>query len=116
MQLMLKIWRTNDEHAFLKMRYKLPETSKSQLTTSAVTEALESPALASASQEARFAAAVAAFGQILRGGQYTGNYSYEDVIDLAQSAKGVDEFGYRTEFINLVRLAKTAQALEPLPK
>jgi len=36
------------------------------------------------------------------------------VIALAQGAKGKDEFGYRAEFINLVRLAKTAQGLEPL--
>ena len=40
--------------------------------------------------------------------------TYDDVIALAQSAKGEDEFGYRAEFINLVRLAKTAAALEPL--
>jgi Ca-activated chloride channel homolog len=106
----------SDEYGFLKIRYKLPDSNKSQLITSAVTKALEVPSLSSASQEARFAAAVAAFGQLLRGGQYTGNFGYQDVIDLAQSAKGSDDFGYRTEFINLVRIAKTAQTLEPLPK
>ncbi len=64
--------------------------------------------------EARFAASVAAFGQILTGGRYTGSYSYDDVVSLAQAAKGRDDFGYRAEFINLVRLAKSASALEPL--
>ena len=68
----------------------------------------------SAPREARFAAAVAAFGQLLRGGRHTGGYAYDDVIALAQGARGEDSFGYRAEFINLVRLAKTAAALEPL--
>jgi hypothetical protein len=35
--------------------------------------------------------------------------SYDDVIALAQSARGDDPFGYRAEFINLVRLAKSAR-------
>ena len=37
--------------------------------------------------------------------------AYDDVIEMARGAKGDDEFGYRTEFINLVRLAKSASAL-----
>ena len=45
--------------------------------------------------EARFATSVAAFGQILRGGRYTGDYGYDDVIALANANKGADEFGYR---------------------
>jgi Ca-activated chloride channel homolog len=97
------------EFAFLKMRYKLPDESQSKLITQPVTEANTK-----ASQEATFAAAVAAFGQLLRGGQYTKAFSYDDVISLAQSAKGADPFGYRAEFINLVRMAKSAQGLEPL--
>jgi Ca-activated chloride channel family protein len=97
------------EYAFLKIRYKLPGEDQSKLISTPVTDADAKP-----SPEATFAAAVAAFGQILRGGQYTKAFSYDDVITLAQSAKGADPFGYRAEFINLVRMAKTAQALEPL--
>lgn len=67
-----------------------------------------------APREARFAAAVGAFGQLLRGGRYTGDYGYDDVIALAQGARGDDPFGYRAEFVNLVRLAQSAAALEPL--
>ena len=63
-------------------------------------------------QEARFAASVAAFGQILRGGRYTGTFGYDDVIALANANKGADEFGYRSEFVNLVRLAKSAAPME----
>ncbi len=54
---------------------------------------------------------MAGFGQILKGGKYTGSYSYDDVIALARGAKGDDPFGYRAEFLNLVRLAKTASAM-----
>ena len=75
-----------------------------------------STSLEAAPQEARFATAVAAFGQLLRGGQYTSSFSYDDVITLAQAAKGADTFDYRSEFINLVRLAKSAQSLESLPQ
>ena len=71
---------------------------------------------AAAPRETRFAIAVAAFGQLLRGGRYTGEFSYEDVIELARAAKGDDQFGYRAEFINLVRLAETAASLEPLQR
>ena len=59
------------------------------------------------SRETRWATAVAAFGQLLKGGKYTGGYSYDDVIALASTAKGDDPFGYRAEFINLVRLARS---------
>ena len=105
-----------DEYAFVKIRYKLPDEESSKLMTAPVASDAELDALAAASEDARFAAAVAAFGQIVRGGKYTGSFSYDDVIALAQGARGSDEFGYRSEFINLVRLAKTAQPLAPLPQ
>ncbi len=57
------------------------------------------------SADIHFAAAVAAFGQLLRGGTYTSGYGYEDVIKLGETATGKDRFGYRHEFLNLVRLA-----------
>ena len=102
------------EYAFLKIRYKLPDSDTSRLMTTPITTADTRDAIAAAPQEARFATAVAAFGQILRGGRYTGSYSYDDVVKLAQGSKGADEFGYRAEFINLVRLARSAAAMEPL--
>ena len=51
--------------------------------------------------------AVAGFGQLLRGGQYTGDFSYDNVLNLARSGRGEDPFCYRGEFIALVRLAKS---------
>ena len=97
----------------MKIRYKLPKSDVSQLISSPISSALEVASIDDASQNARFATAVAAFGQLLRGGKNTGSYSYDDVINLALSAKGEDRFGYRAEFINLVRLASTAAALQP---
>ena len=102
-----------NEYAFVKIRYKQPKSDTSQLITIPVTRSNEIAEDGTAPREAKFAAAVAAFGQLLKGGQYTGKYSYDDVVALAQSAKGDDRFGYRAEFINLVRLAKSAAVLEP---
>ncbi len=104
----------SDEYGFVKIRYKLPGEKDSKLITEPVKISMASATVDAAPQEARFSAAVAAFGQLLRGGQYTKSYAYDDVIALAQGAKGADAFGYRAEFINLARLAKTAQGLEPL--
>jgi Ca-activated chloride channel family protein len=103
-----------DEYGFVKIRYKLPGEKDSKLISEPVKIGTAATTVEAAPQEARFTAAVAAFGQLLRGGQYTKSYSYDDVIALAQAAKGTDAFGYRAEFVNLVRLAKTAQGLEPL--
>jgi len=106
--------KTSDEYGFLKIRYKLPNEQKSELITLPIPSGTDYASVNATPNEARFATAVAAFGQILKGGRHTGSYSYDDVIRLAQSAKGMDEFGYRAEFINLVRLAKSAPAMDPL--
>ena len=56
--------------------------------------------------EARFAAAMAGFGQLLRGSVYLGDWGWDQAIDLALSARGEDPFGYRIEAVNLMRMAK----------
>jgi len=94
------------ELAFLKIRYKKPDGDRSELITTPVTEANAVPALAEAPNDVRFSVAVAAFGQKLSGVTALADYSYDAVIDLAAAAKGTDPFGYRSEFVNLVRLAK----------
>ncbi len=102
-----------NEYAFLKIRYKLPEEDQSRLITQPITHAadVELGGTGTLSREAGFATAVAGFAQLLKGGKYTGDYSYDDVIALAQRTKGDDAYGYRTEFIQLVRKAKTASAM-----
>lgn len=59
-----------------------------------------------ASDNFRFAAAVAAFGQKLRGGQFLETMDYPEIAELARNARGQDRFGYRSEFIQLVSLAE----------
>lgn len=102
---------TEPEYGFLKLRYKLPNEDKSKLITTPVTTVNEGldPVLA---RETDWAVAVATFGQMLKGGTYTGSMTYDDVLKLAQANKGDDPFGYRAEFINLIYKAKTAQAMQ----
>ena len=106
--------RLGDEFAFVKVRYKLPDADTSMLLTRSVTHEDAIDSVDEAPNDFRFAAAVTAFGQLLRGGRYTGAFHYDNVIALAQNAKGEDPFGYRAEFIGLVRLARSAAAMPPL--
>ena len=62
------------------------------------------------SEDFRFAAAVAGFGQLLRTSPYTGSWSYDDALALARSGRGGDPQGYRAEFVQLV---ETARSLAP---
>ena len=97
------------ELGFLKLRYKRPTEDASQLVTLAISEPATKASLAEVPAEARFSVAVAGFGQLLKGSTFTQSFSYDDVIALAQPARGDDPFGYRAEFLNLVRLAKSAR-------
>ena len=98
----------NGELGFLKLRYKRPREDVSQLVSLPVTNA-ERTHLDAAPADVRFSIAAAAFGQMLKGEPYTQGYTFDDVLSLAQSARGDDPFGYRAEFLNLVRLAKNAR-------
>ncbi len=102
----------SDEYAFLKIRYKNLDENKSNLITTPITTANEVASIDQAGEDIRFATSVAAFGQLLKGGKYTGDFTYDDVVDLANSSKGNDPFGYRSEFVNLVRLAKSSAAMQ----
>ncbi|KKC40887.1 hypothetical protein WH87_01580 [Devosia epidermidihirudinis] len=102
--------KPGDEIAFLKMRYKQPDSDVSQLIEKAVTPAVVYGDIADVTDDMRFAAAVAAFGQKLRDSDYGGTMSWEQIEALARSGKGADEGGYRAEFISLVR---TASLLKP---
>jgi Ca-activated chloride channel family protein len=56
---------------------------------------------------------VAAFGQLLRGGKYVGDYTYDDVAALARGALDSDPEGHRREFVSLVKLAGALTHGEP---
>jgi Ca-activated chloride channel homolog len=96
-----------NEYAFLKIRYKKPDGDTSKLMTRPITTADET-SFDNLSDDLRFASSVAGFGQLLRNSKFVGNFTYDKVIEMANAARGKDEHGYRTEFVNLVRLAKSA--------
>ncbi|HET9475376.1 MAG TPA: von Willebrand factor type A domain-containing protein [Steroidobacteraceae bacterium] len=98
------------EYGFLMIRYKLPKDSRSQVIKQPVN--VESGKLPEAIQrDVQFSTAVAGFAQLLRGGKYTGPLGYEDVIRQGLAARGDDPYGYRNEFVQLVRKAQTARGM-----
>ncbi len=103
---------TGSEIAFLRIRYKLPGQDTSRLIERPITERDAVRDIARAPESTRWAAAVAGYGQLLRHDQFLRQgYGYDDVINLAQGARGRDEFGWRAEFIQLARSAQSAAAL-----
>jgi Ca-activated chloride channel family protein len=102
------------ELGFVKIRYKLPKSDVSRLISTPIDRRSEAASFAAAPQDARFAAAVAGFAEMLRGGKYSGTLTYDDVLRIATNARGRDEFGYRSEFVQLVRAAKGARTMANL--
>ncbi|BDB23634.1 hypothetical protein Tamer19_27190 [Cupriavidus sp. TA19] len=100
------------ELAHVKLRYKLPTASTSQLMNITVARQAIRP-LAQGDDDFRFAAAVAGFGQALRGGKHTASWGYAEAHALAQGARGADRFGYRGEFLKLVDLAQSLATSKP---
>ncbi|TPK91625.1 DUF3520 domain-containing protein [Mesorhizobium sp. B2-4-12] len=94
-----------DEYAFVKIRYKLPNEDVSKLITTPVTSANEVSSFDQAGTDQRFSVAVAAFGQKLRDEDATAKFGYDKIMEIATAARGPDPFGYRSEFLSLVRLA-----------
>lgn len=92
----------SQEYAFLKLRYKRPGESTSNLITTPISG--DETAI---DDDAGFAAAIAGFGQLLTGGKYLGDWSFADAIALAGAGRGDDDFGYRAEAVRLMRLAET---------
>ena len=89
------------ELAWLKIRWKSPQGKESQLVEFPLAFSIKAP-----SEDMRFRAAVAAYGQKLRGSEYLNNTSWQQIKQWAQKAKGEDPQGYRAEFIRLIGLAK----------
>ena len=102
----------HNELAFVRLRYKQPDSDTSKLIEQELRrdQIVEMDA---ASDELQFAAAVAAFGQQLRGGDYLENFGYADIRKLALAGRAEDRFGYRGEFISLVNLADSLAAQHP---
>ncbi len=90
----------NNELMFVKLRYKEPDGETSKLLSVPVNAGTGT--IETASENFRFAAAVASFGMLLRDSKYKGASNYSFVKSLAESAVGKDTEGYRKEMLGLI--------------
>ena len=86
-----------DELAYVKLRYKDPTGTASRLLEHPVANRVTRP-----STDFTFAAAVAAFGMVLRESEHKGSADMRMVARLAREGRGADAEGYRADFIRLV--------------
>lgn len=96
--------QSSDELGYVNIRYKHPGEAKSVLLGTPIIEGGEVDA------DARFAASIAGFGQLMKDDRYLGDWSYADAAELAGTALGNDRFGYRHEAVKLMQL------MEVLPR
>lgn len=110
----LKVKEGTDEILTVKFRYKAPDGDVSKLIEHPVID--QSIPIAKASENFRFAAAVAQFGMLLRNSEFKAAASFENVLSLARKAKNHDEEGYRAEFVRLVESARLlSKGKKPVP-
>jgi Ca-activated chloride channel family protein len=96
----------NGELAFLRLRYKLPGQDQSRLIEEPVHAGLIGGARAPQGDVA-FIAAVAAYGQLLRGDTNMGRFTFADARSLAARSAGRNY--WRREFVGLLDLAGRRQ-------
>jgi Ca-activated chloride channel family protein len=85
----------------VKFRYKKPNEEVSKLIVHSLMD--ESTSENKASENFRWSAAVAGFGMVLRESEFANGYTMSQVLQLAQSARGLDKEGYRIEFVNMIK-------------
>ena len=95
---------TSNEVLTVKIRYKQPDSNKSQKIEKVLNDT--KTAFENTSENFRFAAAVAEFGLLLRQSAFKGKANYAQVIEVAKAAQGTDADGYRAEFLSLVKQAE----------
>ena len=83
----------------VRIRYHEPGDFASQLITVPVTS---DKIFSLNSSDFTFAAAVAAFGHILRDSEHVGNATYTQVLEMARRSLGEDRGGHRRGFVDLV--------------
>jgi Ca-activated chloride channel homolog len=101
--------RHSSELLTVRLRYKDPKGSTSRLLEAPVTDRT-----GTASEDMRFASAVAEFAMLLRDSEHKGEASWDQVLSLARGARGEDEQGYRGEFVGMVETARTLAGGAPV--
>jgi len=97
----------SNELCTLSLRYKDPDAEKSKLLEFAVTD--KGLRFGEASDDFRFASAVASFAMVLRNSPHCGELNLSAVEEFAAGATGEDPHGYRAEFVEMIRRAKQIQ-------
>tara|TARA_R110002153_G_scaffold6556_7_gene29962 strand:- start:7818 stop:9659 length:1842 start_codon:yes stop_codon:yes gene_type:complete len=108
----------SNELALVKLRYKAVSSEESNEKSHLIKQAVmisQITDFTKQSNDFRFATSVAGFAHLLKQSDYWQDMSYQQIIDIAQQSKGKDEFGYRAEFINLVRSSASLQVNMPDP-
>ncbi|UBF28489.1 von Willebrand factor type A domain-containing protein [Kovacikia minuta CCNUW1] len=95
---------SSNELMQVKLRYKNPQDSTSQLISQPILD--RNTQVNAASNNLKFSAAVVMFGMLLRDSEFKGAANINTVSQLANQARGKDQEGYRSEFISLVDRCK----------
>jgi secreted protein with Ig-like and vWFA domain len=103
-----KVANGTDDLLTLYVRYKDPEADTSKKLTFVLTD--NGDKFGAMDDDFRFATAVASFGMLLRGSEFAGDTNFAAIEEIAGAAMGEDLFGYRKEFMSLVKRAAELQA------
>ena len=107
-ELIMQTGKPNERTVQIDVRYKLPGEDNS---TGFNFEAFDgNTSYENASEDFRFASAVASFALILRNSNYKGDATYNDVINWVQNSKTYNPHNYKTELLNLLNQAKRLDA------
>jgi Ca-activated chloride channel family protein len=97
----------------VNIRYKKPDEDVSDLVERSISLSDMHAELTSASEDFRFAAAVAEFGEILAGSRFAEDGDLDRVLNLAEGAVDEDGQADRVEFLALVARARQLRPGQP---
>lgn len=99
-----KATNNKEELLTVKVRYKQPTGTKS--TKFEIPLKNQEQEFKAMDSDFKFATAVASFGMKLRNDKLVQDLRYRDIENMAKEAKGSDQYDFRTEFLELIDLAK----------
>ena len=100
------------ELATVKLRFQPPGDLEAESQLVQVRVKTGSQSITEATDDARFAAAVAGFAMLLRESPHAGECSFDAILRLAEESVGEDPHGERRMFVDLVKQAKKVYSAE----